>query len=668
MYKYNMKGTSKFLVFMVILVVGMMLSPIAASAWGFGSWFNPPAPTLSYPPAPPGYAFANVRIPERGDAGKLTTQPSANFPGGKYKVGETFTIVTNAPQVMTCNNGASNMWRPLVIKVVPYNNKGSKVTLISSKVNTPANFAKFTYRVDAVDPSYPYFKGEVQFSFKGQVVSHTARGDIFTKVNEIIAKIPGTVKLIAKKEQADLNVSPTDPQVYNTTRTYTVTGGSGTGAISDRLISGNATRVGPLTYLATSGTGSYTFEVTKGEDSLYNPITKRVTIQLKKADQSPINVGPTTEHVFYTIRNFTVTGGNGTGEVTSKLISGKAKELAELKFLAESGTGTYDVKFTKDGDSNYNPVSKDVTIQLAKADQSLLTIDKNIHVYNEIQTYVIGGGNGTGAITDVLSSGQDKVTRLGDLEYKANSGTGDYTINVTKANDENYNAKTQAFNITLERAEQAGFTVTPLDDQIYLEERTYTFSGGSGAGSVSDEFVSGLGERIEPFKYKAIGGDGMEYKFQVTKDGDENYKPKTEVYPINLKSLNASLSANRNVMMMMSNKEEVVYELEIRASGDLIEDNFEEKLTTGKIEVFAFEGSTGLEGSGKNLIVSIPDKVENSNLIPVTLKLDMQPIEPLGDMKFTLKLTDFSYENNGYALEPNELEIKFWVQTGVDAQ
>jgi trimeric autotransporter adhesin len=341
---------------------------------------------------------------------------------------------------------------------------------------------------------------------------------------------------LEKVNQAALTISPNTTHSFNTTRTYTIGGGSGTGAVSDSLVSGSATRTAERTYRANAGSGTYTIRVTKAGDSTYNPITQDFTFTMVKANQAALTISPSSTHTFNTTRTYTIGGGSGTGAVTDSLVSGSATRTAARTYRANAGSGTYTIRVTKAGDSNYNPITQDFTFTMVKANQAALTISpSSTHTFNTTRTYTIGGGSGTGAVSDSLVSGS--ATRTAARTYRANAGSGTYTIRVTKAGDSNYNPRTQDFTFTMVKANQAALTISPSSTHTFNTTRTYTIGGGSGTGAVSDSLASGSATRTAARTYKADAGNGT-YTIRVTKAGDSTYNPITQDFTFTMEKVN----------------------------------------------------------------------------------------------------------------------------------
>jgi hypothetical protein len=284
------------------------------------------------------------------------------------------------------------------------------------------------------------------------------------------------------------------------------------------------------------GAGSSTIRLNVSETSNFKAGSNTATLTVNKANQAALTISPSSTHTFNTTRTYTIGGGSGTGAVTDSLVSGSATRTAARTYRANAGSGTYTIRVTKAGDSNYNPRTQDFTFTMVKANQAALTISpSSTHTFNTTRTYTIGGGSGTGAVSDSLVSGS--ATRTAARTYRANAGSGTYTIRVTKAGDSNYNPRTQDFTFTMVKANQAALTISPSSTHTFNTTRTYTIGGGSGTGAVSDSLVSGSATRTAARTYRANAGNGT-YTIRVTKAGDSNYNPRTQDFTFTMVKAN----------------------------------------------------------------------------------------------------------------------------------
>lgn len=176
---------------------------------------------------------------------------------------------------------------------------------------------------------------------------------------------------ISKASQAALNLVVSSPLTYGTTNLLSVTGGSGTGAVTYVVVSGPASIVGSNGLAITSGSGSVVVKASKAADSCYLAAENSQTVTTTIATQSALVFSPASPQAFGTTNILTASGGSGTGTVTYQIVSGPGVIIDGNKLVMSSGTGTVTVKAAKSGDANYGDVSATAIITAAKASQTI---------------------------------------------------------------------------------------------------------------------------------------------------------------------------------------------------------------------------------------------------------------------------------------------------------
>ena len=155
---------------------------------------------------------------------------------------------------------------------------------------------------------------------------------------------------VTKATQAALVFSPASPQVYLTTNQLSVTGGSGTGAVSFAVLSGPGLIVAGDKLVITAGAGAVPVRATKAEDSYYNSIEVVSTIQAAKATPD-VTTWPTATPITWvqTLADSTLSGG-----VAS--VAG-AFAFTTPGVTPPVGTNEVAVTFTPTDTTNYNTVA-----------------------------------------------------------------------------------------------------------------------------------------------------------------------------------------------------------------------------------------------------------------------------------------------------------------------
>jgi hypothetical protein len=358
--------------------------------------------------------------------------------------------------------------------------------------------------------------------------------------------IPSGTLTVTKITQAALTLTPSTTHTYNTTRTYTASGGSGTGAYSDALGSGSATRTSAWNYRADAGSGTYTINVTRAADANYNAATKTFTLTMVKASQvaasgalgsAAITFGATT--------TVTASGGNGTGTYEFRQNGGTAtvgfSGSGATRTLTPGGVGTALIEVRRLGDANHNDGdwASAGTLTIGKANQATVSgsLGAATLTFGATTTVTASGGTGTGAYEFRQNGGSATISFSGTSSSRTLTPTkaGTALIEVRRLGDANYNdhAWTSASTLTVNKAEQAALTLTPTTTHTYNTTRTYTAGGGTGTGAYSDTLASGSATRTSAWNYRADAGSGS-YSIQVTRAGDANYNVRTETFTLSM--------------------------------------------------------------------------------------------------------------------------------------
>lgn len=244
-----------------------------------------------------------------------------------------------------------------------------------------------------------------------------------------------------KANQATLTLNATSPQTYNTTQTLSVTGGSGTGAVTYSVTSGPCSISGDQ-LTANSGTGSCDVKATKAADENYNEATASTTIQLQKANQT-ITFGVLSNKT-YGDAPFTVsaTASSGLDVSFSSLTTGTCTVSGNTVTIVAAGTCT--IRASQPGNDNYNAaadVNQSFTIN--KADTTTtITCDAGPFVYNGLpHTPCTAVVTGPGGLNQALT-----------VTYTNNINAGTATASATYAGDANYNGSSDTKNFTIEKA------------------------------------------------------------------------------------------------------------------------------------------------------------------------------------------------------------------------
>ena len=254
---------------------------------------------------------------------------------------------------------------------------------------------------------------------------------------------------ITKINQVALTLTPTTSHTCGVARTFTPGGGSGSGAYSDALLGGPATRTAAWNYLANSGTGSYTVRVVRAADVNYHAQTNAFAVPLAKKVQTVTFPGGAWTNKTYGGAPFALSASASSGLPVTYASLDAAVATVTGNQVTIVGAGTVVLRASQAGNGDFAAAFADRTLVVAKRSQAALTLSPtNAHRNTTTRRYTAGGGSGTGAVSDSLVSGD--ATRTGEWTYQATADQGSYVLRIVKAADGNHLAQTNEFTIPLE--------------------------------------------------------------------------------------------------------------------------------------------------------------------------------------------------------------------------
>lgn len=318
---------------------------------------------------------------------------------------------------------------------------------------------------------------------------------------------------ITKADQTGMGFADSAPVVTygdnNNEYSNALTGAMGTGDATYEITDGIDvatinTSTGTLTILKS---GTVTVKVTKAGDNSYNGATASYTLTVNKADQSGF--------AFETAVPSAITYNDNNNSFTNVVINGKGEGAISYEITAGSDIASIDVatgeltilkagsvtvKATKAGDDCFNEATASYSLTINKDDQDgfgFATAEPTDLTYTDNLTFTnaVINAKGTGALVYEIIEGRN-VARIdattGELSI---SRAGTITVKATKAGDDCYNEATATYTLTINRANQTGFSfATPNPEKMtYAEGLTFTnvASGGWGEGDVTYEVISG---------------------------------------------------------------------------------------------------------------------------------------------------------------------------------
>lgn len=389
------------------------------------------------------------------------------------------------------------------------------------------------------------------------------------RYNEISAEYTLYIK---KSPQTEMKFDTTvKTLVYSPNLTFSnpLNGGSGTGAVTYEVVSGDAATIdensGVVSVIKASDENGVVIKATKASDDKYEEQTAQFTLIVNKAQQTGFafadgaDVKKTWSPDANTYMN-NLSGGQSSGEITYSIV-GTASEMPfggpcasfddKTGIVTMHGKGTITIKAIKAGDDCYEPVEAQYTLTISRASQSGFDFASTVPTkltYNDNDNkfdLATVGGNGAGTVSysvesgDAVSINNDKVTVL-----KA----GKVTIKAIKADTNSYESASATIDVTIEKAEQFivfedvtttsivygnGFknsasevqNTTVPDGKGYAPLTNITYSVVEGDSIVSVDDSGKLS-----FKNNATG----KVTIKASKQGDDCYKDTSATYSLDV--------------------------------------------------------------------------------------------------------------------------------------
>ncbi len=157
-----------------------------------------------------------------------------------------------------------------------------------------------------------------------------------------------------RSAQAPLTFAPASPQAHASTNGLSVSGGSGTGAVSYAVTAGPGTIVGDTNLAVTAGSGTITVVATKAQDDHYFARSATATVTCVKADQSIAGFLPTNGSAFVTTDAAGLSASAGSGLAVTFAVGSGPGSIAGGTNLTFTGAGSVEVVASQAGDANWN--------------------------------------------------------------------------------------------------------------------------------------------------------------------------------------------------------------------------------------------------------------------------------------------------------------------------
>ena len=314
------------------------------------------------------------------------------------------------------------------------NNSGDLDTGITLLVSGGSGTGAVSYSVTSGSASCSITSGVVNARFVGScTLTSTKAAD----TNYLQKQITNTLTFI-KATQSPIQVTSTSGS-YGTPIQLTTTGGSGSGAVSYSVSdNGSASCVVNGTQLTFTTAGTCKVTATRDADSVFDARSSAsTTITIDRATQTPLSVATSTGDLVTGII-VAVTGGGGTGSVSTSVTSGTANCSLTAGLVTARNIGTCALSIAKTGDTNFLSASGTVTLTFVKATPVLGTVSSpTSSALGTGITLAYTGGTGNGAITYTLVSPGTAGCSITNGVLNATSG-GKCIVTIIKRGDVTY--------------------------------------------------------------------------------------------------------------------------------------------------------------------------------------------------------------------------------------
>jgi hypothetical protein len=351
---------------------------------------------------------------------------------------------------------------------------------------------------------------------------------------------------VDQASQTALTFNPPATQIYGTTNVLSVTGGTGSGAVSFQVLSGPGTIIGGSNLVMTTGSGTVVVQATKASETNYTSVTATANVQAAKVSQTiTLNSIPAQKQTNTVALSATASSGLPVGYAVQAgpgTITGST--------LSFTGGGTVLVVATQSGNDLY-AAAPDVMLTIAVTALVQSSIASSASTMTLTAPY--GSSSVSPAGVSVSNSGEQPInysiavnySSLGSgwLAVSPTNGTvppsGSVNVSMT-ANVSGLNAgvyyatnvcsSPQATNgstqwvvrLTVDQASQAALTFTPPATQTYGTTNALSVTGGTGSGAVSFKVLSGPGTILGGSNLVMTSGSGT-VVVQATKASETNY-------------------------------------------------------------------------------------------------------------------------------------------------
>jgi hypothetical protein len=265
------------------------------------------------------------------------------------------------------------------------------------------------------------------------------------------AQITNTLTFI-KATQSSLQITSISG-TYGTPIALVISGSSGSGALTYSVADvGTASCSVSGALLSFTTVGTCRVIATRDADSVFDSRSSAVTtITIDRANQPALSTATTSGDLVTGII-VSITGGAGTGALSSSVTAGTANCTLAGGVVAARANGTCVLSISKLGDTNYNAASATVTLTFAKAAAARGTLGSPTSgTAGTGITLSFTGGSGTGAVTYAVVSPGTAGCSITNGVLNATTA-GKCSVVITKQGDDTYADQTSTVEFTFAAA------------------------------------------------------------------------------------------------------------------------------------------------------------------------------------------------------------------------
>ena len=290
--------------------------------------------------------------------------------------------------------------------------------------------------------------------------------------------------------------------------------------------------------------GAYTLSATTVPATDYEASTATADITVNKVD-STLNADNIA--FVYGQSGSTTVSYTGADDV-SAVIAGHADSLTKegnVITVSNLDAGVYVLTVATIADANHNSVSRDLTVNVSKA-QSTLSVDNITFIFDEVGKGTVNYTGAIGVTAEIFNYPEASVTVNGNEITVSGLDTGKYKLIVTTTVDANHESATQTADVTVTKTPS---TLSVGDVAYDYESTGYTTANFTGATAVTAVVVNHT-EAVVTVNGNEITVTGLNagnYQLLVTTVPDADHESVSEIANVTVNRIPSTISATDSV-------------------------------------------------------------------------------------------------------------------------